>query len=226
MEEANTSLTNDLAFIDIFGSQQNEKYLEYLMECLFQKENGYYHKKLDGITLERTLPKKYYNENRSRMDLIFEVDNTILNLEMYTSFTKNSLRKSAFYLVSIGNQQLGKGTDYKKIKKIYQINFVSKISGIDLERECQSVLTNYPLTEVCEMLIIRLDLLDDVDCNNFKDKKLLQFLKFLVADTYEARKEVSKGSKILMEFNEVITAFDYHFIERKGMSNCRISFFF
>ena len=76
---------------------------------------------------------------------------------MYTTFNKNTLKKSAFYIVSTLNQELKKGSSYKNLKKMIQMNFVSKLSGMELKNECQTILTNYPLTEVCEMKIIRLD---------------------------------------------------------------------
>ena len=196
----NVSLTNDYAFTDIFGNPSNYKYLEYFLECLFEEKCD----SIKQITLEKTLPRNHRKEKRSRLDLVFFKKNELINLEMYTSFTKNSLKKSVFYIVSTLNQTLKKGDSYKKMKKVIQINFVLNLSGFELTKECQTILTNYPLTEVCVMKIIRLDLVDNVDYNNAINLKLLQFLKFIKAENYEQRKEIAKGCEILMEFNEVV----------------------
>ena len=68
----NLSLTNDLAFTDIFGNPKNQKYREYLLECLMNEEV----KDLKQITLEKTIPKEHLKDKRNRLDLVFEnIDN-------------------------------------------------------------------------------------------------------------------------------------------------------
>jgi len=201
----NVSLTDDFTFVDLFGNPKNKIYLEYLLECLFQKEPGFYKGKLE-VEYEKLIQNKKVSQKRCRLDLVVYIkeENLLVNLEMYKNFSKNQMRKSCAYLLKIGNNELIRGKKYQEVKKIIQINFVEKVKSIQLEKELQKEMTNYPLTEMIEMEIIRLDMIDRVDYNDIINNRLITYLKFMKANSKKEREKIAKGSEILMNFNATI----------------------
>lgn len=136
-----------------------------------------------------------------RGDLIVIVDNNLLvDLEMYTQFTKSSLTKSKQYIMRIYSTQLNRGDDYNKVKKVTQINFANQVK-IKIEEEV--IIENYfiskELSDDFELDIARLDLIDKKGYNLSKNFK--RILKFLKAKSHEEREKIAKGDEILMDLN-------------------------
>lgn len=194
------SLTNDLLFKETFGNPHNIKALEYLLESYFDYPEGFLKGKL-AVNYESILEKTRLNDKSIRGDLIVIVDNNLfVDLEMYSEFTKFSLKKSKTYIMRIYSTQLNRGDNYNQIRKVTQINFVDNIKiKIDEEVLTEHYLINKELSDDFELDIARLDLIDKKGYN-LSDRFRKQ-LEFLSAKSYEERKIIAKGDEILMDLN-------------------------
>lgn len=121
------SLTCDLLFKETFSNPSNRRALEYLLETYFDYPSGYLYNKL-AVSYESHLEKTRLLDKSMRGDLIVIVDNNLLvDLEMFSVFTKSSLTKSKQYIMRIYSTQLNRGDDYNQVKKVTQINFVDNV---------------------------------------------------------------------------------------------------
>ena len=126
-EDTFNSLTNDLLFKEALGNPHNRCVLEHLLEAYFDYPDGFLNGKL-AVNYESHLDKTRLNDKSLRGDLTIIVDNSLfVNLEMYSTFTKDSLRKSKSYIMRIYSTQLNRGDNYNKLKKVTQINFVDNV---------------------------------------------------------------------------------------------------
>ena len=193
-------LTNDLLFKEAYSNPHNRRALEYLLEAYFNFPDGYLKDKL-AVSYESILDKNRLKDKSVRSDLVVIIDNTIfVNLEMYSVFTKNSLKKSKYYIMRIYSSQLNRGDNYNKIKKVTQINFVDNVKiKIDEEVITEHYLINKELSDDFELDIARLDLIDKKGYN--LSEKFKRQLKFLSAKSYEEREIIAKGDEILMDLN-------------------------
>lgn len=194
------SLTNDLLFKKTYGNPHNINALEHLLESYFDYPDGFLKEKL-AVNYESVLEKTRLNDKSIRGDLIVIVDNNLfVNLEMYSEFTKDSLRKSKTYIMRIYSTQLNRGDDYSQIKKVTQINFVDNAKiKIDEEVLTEHYLINKELSDDFELDIARLDLIDKKGYN--LSNRFRKQLEFLSAKSYEERESIAKGDEILMDLN-------------------------
>lgn len=194
------SLTNDLLFKETLSNPHNIKALEHLLEAYFDYPDGFLNGKL-AVNYESVLEKTRLNDKSIRGDLTVIIDNNLfVNLEMYSEFTRDSLRKSKTYIMRIYSTQLNRGDNYNQIKKVTQINFIDK-TKIQINEEVISkhYLINERLSDDFELDIVRLDLIPKKGYN-LSDRFRKQ-LEFLGAKTYEERKNIAKGDEILMDLN-------------------------
>lgn len=193
-------LTNDLLFKETYSKPHNRRALEYLLEEYFNFPDDYLKEKL-AVSYESILDKNRLKDKSIRSDLVVIIDNTLfVNLEMYSVFTKNSLKKSKYYIMRIYSTRLNRGDNYNKIKKVTQINFVDNVKiKIDEEVITEHYLINKELSDDFELDIARLDLIDKKGYN--LSEKFKRHLKFLRAKSYEERKMIAKGDEILMDVN-------------------------
>lgn len=194
------SLTNDLLFKEAYNNPQNRKALEHLLETYFNYPDGFLKNKL-AVNYESVLEKTKLKDKSIRGDLIVIVDNNLfVNLEMYSTFTKNSLKKSKYYIMRIYSSQLNRGDNYNHIKKVTQINFVDNVKiKINEEVITEHYLLNKELSDDFELDIVRLDLINKKGYN--LNNKFKRQLKFLSAKSFEERKLIAKGDEILMDLN-------------------------
>lgn len=193
-------LTNDSLFKETYSNPHNRRALEHLLEAYFNFPDGYLKDKL-AVSYESILDKNRLKDKSIRSDLVIIINNTLfVNLEMYSVFTKNSLKKSKYYIMRIYSSQLNRGDNYNKIKKVTQINFVDNVKiKIDEEVITEHYLINKELSDDFEIDIVRLDL-EDKKYYNLSDRFRKQ-LKFLRAKSYEERESIAKGDEILMDLN-------------------------
>lgn len=194
------TLTNDLIFKETYANIHNRAALEYLLEEFFNLPKYSLKNKLQ-VSYETPLIKTRLNDKSVRGDLVVTTpNNEILSLEMYSTFSNISLKKSKTYIMRIYSTQLDIGDKYQDIRKVIQINFIDK-TKIKLEHKLVS--TTHVIDESdFEINIVRLDLLDKVDYN--LSESLIRQLRFIGAKSHEERTRIAKGDKILMELNEWI----------------------
>ena len=197
-------LMNDKLFMTFFGDPENIFAIEYFLECYRNLKKGSLKGKLH-LAFEKTLQRKNIKSKTNRCDIVIVEKNMVTNIEAYTQFGKDEMFKSGVYVCNLGDFFLSKMKKYKTIKKIVQINIVEKLSDAILEKQCESALTVFPLTEMLEIVIIRLDMLDKVDYNHGeRTKDYVTFLKYLKAQDEEERISFEKKGRIYQKMNEKI----------------------
>lgn len=193
------SLVDDLLFKEAFGIPCNHKFLEDLLECYYRFNKGYLKGKLE-VQYESILPKSKYQDKEMRGDLIIKFDNTILSIEMYKIFNKESLLKSRSYVMRIYSTQLDRSEEYSEINKVTQINFSDKFN-IEISSDIKSTLYFGPkeLSDDVSMDIVRLDKAREILYN--QNDRFIKYLKFIGAKSYDEREIIAKGDEMLMELN-------------------------
>ena len=226
MSNINTldNLHGDLMFKEIFGTQKNVRFTEYLLELL----KGYERHSLKGkvkVLNEVFLDKTKLTDKGITSDVLAEVENEVINLEMYTAFDHEDFEKSLAYLTRIYGTRLEIGDRYQKQPKVTQYNFCksSHISNIP-EFETDFLLidrrTYHIITDKLEGYIYRLDKLENVDYDDNRKEELLKLMKMIYAKSNEERLEIAKGSEILMDLAQVMKKFvnDETILEYKSLT--------
>ena len=116
------SLHGDLIFKEIFGTQKNVRFTEYLLELL----KGYEKHSLKGkVTLlnEVFLEKTKLNDKGMTSDVLARTEDEVIDLEMYTTFEDDDFEKSLTYLARIYGTRLEIGEKYQISLKSLSIIF-------------------------------------------------------------------------------------------------------
>ena len=226
MSNINTldNLHGDLMFKEIFGTQKNVRFTEYLLELL----KGYKRHSLKGkvkVLNEVFLDKTKLTDKGITSDVLAEVEDEVINLEMYTAFDHEDFEKSLAYLTRIYGTRLEIGDRYQKQPKVTQYNFCksSHVSNIP-EFETDFLLidrrTYHIITDKLEGYIYRLDKLENVAYDDNRKEELLKLMKMIYAKSNEERLEIAKGSEILMDLAQVMKKFvnDETILEYKSLT--------
>ena len=226
MSNINTldNLHGDLMFKEIFGTQKNVRFTEYLLELL----KGYERHSLKGkvkVLNEVFLDKTKLTDKGITSDVLAEVEDEVINLEMYTAFDHEDFEKSLAYLTRIYGTRLEIGDRYQKQPKVTQYNFCksSHVSNIP-EFETDFLLidrrTYHIITDKLEGYIYRLDKLENVAYDDKRKEELLKILRMIYAKDEAERFEIAKGSEILMDLAQVMKKFvnDETILEYKSLT--------
>ena len=205
------TLNGDLVFKEIFGTQKNVRFTEYLLELL----KGYEKNSLKGkvtVLNEVFLEKTKLNDKGMTSDVLARTEDEVIDLEMYTTFENDDFEKSLTYLTRIYGTRLEIGEEYRNQPKVTQYNFCvsSHVSGIN-EFETDFLFMDRKTTNIIsdkiEGYIYRLDKLDDVVYDDARKEELRRIMKMMYAKTKEERLEIAKGSEMLMDLAQVMEEF-------------------
>ena len=87
-----------IIFKESLADITNRDFLEYLLELFLDLQKKSLHNKLD-VKYESIIKPKRYNEKMTRVDLLVEYDDTIVNIEMYRKLNNESITKSNHYIM-------------------------------------------------------------------------------------------------------------------------------
>ena len=205
------SLHGDLVFKEIFGTQKNVRFTEYLLELLKGYERGFLRGKvtvLNEVFLEKTKLK----DKGITSDVLAKIGDEVINLEMYMSFEEDDLEKSLVYLTRIYGTRLEIGEKYPNQPKVTQYNFcescyVSKIPEFETDFLFIDRKTNNIISDNLEGYIYRLDKLKSVAYDDTRKEELLKIMKMIYSNDSEERFKIAKGSEMLMDMAEVMKEF-------------------
>ena len=205
------TLNGDLVFKEIFGTQKNVRFTEYLLELL----KGYEKNSLKGkvtVLNEVFLEKTKLNDKGMTSDVLARTEDEVIDLEMYTTFENDDFEKSLTYLTRIYGTRLEIGEEYRNQPKVTQYNFCvsSHVPDID-EYETDFLfmdrITNNIITNKIEGYIYRLDKLGDVVYDDDRKEELRRIMKMMYVKSKEERLEIARGSEILMDLAQVMEEF-------------------
>ena len=192
-------IITDGVFKYLFGYAKNIKFTEYLLECLFNKEKGYFHNKItvrNSVILNKNgLLKRTLVED---IKIIYNHE-MIINIEPYTKFDKHSVTKSFTYANSDYCNQFDTGNDLKNPKLFIQYNIIKetryktgKYAMVNIDDARIRLLP-----ELESFLVILINL-KDIDNLNIREEGKRLF-KFLGSNNMQEAKYLAKGDEMLME---------------------------
>ena len=186
----------DIVFKYLFGYEKNIKYTYYLLECLYDKEDGYFNNKIK-VRNSLKLDKNEIIEKNLETDIVIEYDDkVIINIEAYTKFDNNAIIKSSAYLANLYVSQFEVGDTYSKVKEICQWNIALNSSYKD--EEVIILKLNKKEKLLLEESELNYKIVNIKDNKNNNDK-LRRLYKFLSSKDMEEAKENAKGDEMLME---------------------------
>lgn len=209
------NLTDDILFKNIFS---HKKLVIDLLNSIF----SYLKQDKKVIDVRISKDKSLYGVNRDVKlnygDIIAYLDtNEIVSIEMYKDFGKEEFNKSVTYLSKLYSNQLKKGQKYIHAKKVISINFMSG----NYHKENEELVNDYSFIrridtpsnkdECMEMYLIRLDLVKNIVYNETSER-LVRWLKFMNAQSYEEMKEIGKEDEVMEQALKYID----EFLEKEG----------
>lgn len=193
-------LTDDLLFKEVMAHPDNrEALIDFIKTVTGIKEEVI----RDNLVVEyeSVLNKTRLNDKNLRGDVIIKFSNYYINLENYSLFDMNSLRKSMSYVMRIYSTQLDRGQKYEKIKKVIQINVVeNNDTRYFNEFKNQIYLTNDNddskiVPEEFYMKVYNLDKIGNKPYNELDKEK--KWMLFIGAKDEKTRKKIANGNEIL-----------------------------
>lgn len=204
-------LYTDLVSKYIFGTQENVKFLEDLLESVFDMKPG----SLKGMQVLNSvnINKDYIQDKDMEMDIVAKTPTgEIINVEFYSNYTRSSEIKSLMYISKTFATQLKKGEEYLSLKKLRQINF---IKGNYLHHN-GSIINKYLIInekdkkdqimpDLFQIYIIDIDKNLKVDYNI--NERLRDWIKLIGAGDKKKMEEATKSSPIMKEALEKMKEF-------------------
>ena len=187
---------NDAIFKYIFGYNRNIKYCEYLLECLLNKEKGYFKDKIRIINSLK-LEKNGIINKEFEIDILVEYKDIIINIEPYTIFDDYSLCKSLGY---ISNSYLNQFKVGEKLisKNIIQYNIVKK-SKYETRMYSYLSLDKKHIRLIKEKeYMVNIVNLNDIERESISEK-CKRLLRYLNAEDMSEALKVARGDEMLME---------------------------
>ena len=203
-------LTNDLVFKHIFNNKEIIKdffnsYLKYIKSDL-------------TISNVRVTKQKYIQNDNIKLhdyylDIVLVLSNgELVNIEMYNNFGETECMKSLAYASHIYSHQLKKNNPYKNLKKVTSFNIMSgnyKLSNNEIINKYELInVINHEkiLKESIEMLLIRLDILDEISYSIIEER-FIRWCRLIYARTREEAMKIAKGDELMMSTVEMVDDF-------------------
>ena len=187
------SLLNDTTFKYLFLNSRTRP----IMEKMVFKITGI---SLDGYNLIYNELPTGNNIKDYRLDLVFEKDKNIINIEMNKEVGETVYHKNHEYIYRLAGNLYDEGEDYKELRYVEQINFNNCRCPVS---EDTRILT-YELSNIKHKLKIEGIKIHEVYLDNFSDicytsdieKEM--YINLIKAESYEEMKEIGKMNKEAM----------------------------
>lgn len=153
-KEDKKPIISDVMFHTMLNNEKRKKYVCYILSKLFNNSYEEIYNKI--IFVNTSLDKLKYYESKKIVDLLVKVDDTYINIEMNSSYSKNRIYRNFHYLTKIFSKDMRIGSNYK-YNKVIQINinnYNTKISkedymmrnkeGIEFIKEFKIININLP----------------------------------------------------------------------------------
>ena len=199
----------DMCFKYLFGYQKNIRFSEYLIETLLNKEEGYFHDKLE-IMNSYKFEKTGINERGLEADIKIKLpDNSIIILEAYTNFSNDKKYKSLMYIGHTFSTQLKIGKKINQAKSCIQYNFVK---GLNYNYKTFSLYSKEKprvgfIPNMFKIYVIGIEKNSEIPYNN--NIRLKGICRLLSAKNEEELKKVveDEGKEILKEMAKELDEF-------------------
>ena len=198
------SLKEDILFKSFFSRKGNEKYLISFLEALLKIKV-----KTLKVNAEVSLEKLFKEEKGGSLDLQVEVNGElIVNIEMQRRNEHNIKERTTVYGSKIMSREVGKGVDYKKIKKVIMVNILDYILFREKEEVSRTAIVldehrEYEVIKDIQWYFIELPKFRNREDINIEDP-LNQWLLFIDNSDRRLIEMVVKNNKIFRDAKEDI----------------------
>ena len=197
-------LTNDIVFNHIFSQK---KIVVNFIKTFFMDFN-------DGnveVLNEWVLPKVKYDDKSMRSDIVVVGNDTIYNIEAYTTFGKEEMEKSKSYVTRIFGTQIKRGKKYIP-KRVIQLNICEKCEIKEDEINKYGIVNykNSSTRRFGEDLLIYVIDLDKLRKNNYNvgvNDKTIKYFKMFNGKSIEELRMIAKGDENLKDVVKCAEAF-------------------
>ena len=205
------SLCTDIMAKHIFGYQKHARFLEDLLESMFNLKSG----SLNGTIILNSvkLDKMSIKRKDLEMDIIAKLPNgEIINLEFYTKYDKNSEIKSFMYIGRLFSNVLDKGESYNKMNEIKQRNFVkgdNVHNNTELIRK-YLVINEKDITDLLQPELFQIYIVDVDQSKKMKynlGNKFSRWARLIAAESKEEMEKIVKGCEIMEDVYEEMKRF-------------------
>lgn len=131
---------------------------------------------------------------------------------MYNNFGETECTKSLAYASYIYSHQLKKNNPYRRLKKVTSFNIMNgnyKLTNNEIINKYELInVINHKkiLKESIEMLLIRLDILDDISYSK-DEERFIRWCRLLYAKTREEAIKIANGDELMMSTVEMVDDF-------------------
>ena len=202
------TLKDDYAFKRLLGVEENKAILQDFLECVLNLE----HEEIAELELlDKELKKDHAEDRTGILDLQVRLkDGTLIDIEMQAVWENFFIDRSFAYLNKMYTSELKAGEPLSKAHKCIAINIIGK--GFNLNDELCSksafvdTATNKVITDKIEMYFLNLEKAKKLPISKEKTKeaRLVNWAKFIDAETMEERNMLALSSPILQLLNEKV----------------------
>ena len=202
------TLKNDYAFKRLLGVEENKEILQDFLECVLDLE----HDEIEGLELlDKELKKDHPNDKTGILDIRVRLKNGMfIDVEMQAVWEDFFIDRSFAYLNKMYTSELKAGEPFSKANKCVAINIIGK--GFNLNDELCSkgafvdTTTGKVITDKITMYFLNLEKARDLPISKgtTKEERLINWAKFIDAETKEEREMLALSSPILELLNEKV----------------------
>ena len=202
------TLKNDYAFKRLLGVEENKAILQDFLECVLDYSSEDFE---DIELLDKELKKEQEDDKTGILDIQVKLKNgTRIDVEMQLIWDSSFVLRSIFYLSKMYVSDFKSGAPYSSLHKCVSINIVGE--GYNLDDEVHSTYflinpkTGHKLTDFLEFHFLNLKKVKDapISNENTKENRLINWLKFIDAESREERAMLANTSLALRILNEKI----------------------
>lgn len=201
-------LNDDLIFKEAFCHKDNRKQLIHFLKSTLHLDEDIIKKDLK-VFYQSVFDKERKDTNLFRGNIIIIFNDYIINLENYSHFDKNCLRRSMTYFMDLFSTMFENEEEKDNLKKVIQINVVKNVEDEEFDKYSEEYIisdrnNNRIMPEHFRVKYYTADKIEKEENNNDDE---LRWIKFISAESKEERIEIAKGDELLMEMNNWLEEF-------------------
>ena len=194
----------DKLFTTIFGNEKNIDILEILLEDTLELERNALKGKV--ALKNRDLPTINKRHAKKQVDIIAEVEGTLINIELNNNLSEGIIKRNSVYLGAVHGTQLKKiRNSYDQVKSSTQINFNTKKANERYTVE-PYYLVNYKNIEYKIDIIkyISIIMVDLKMGKKYNRDRIDKWCTLILSSTYKELEEKIEGIEMKEEEKERI----------------------
>ena len=204
--ECNFTLKNDYLFKRLLGVDENKDVLKDFLECAFD----FPAEDLNQLELlDKELKKDQVNDKMGVLDIHIRLKNgTHIDIEMQQIWDTAFIPRCIFYFAKMYIDGFEARKHYSSLRQTVVASIIGKGFNIDDDVHSKWFLqkenSNKRLTDLIEFHFFNLEKVEvlPIMCENTKESRLINWLKFINATTKEERHMLAKSSPMLKSLSD------------------------